>query len=168
MTFLDLFQGTPYWVWMLFAYLLFIGIRATKKRTIFLFQASIMPIILSAWSIYSLQTNYGLSWQMLLWILFFSFSMTTAIMLYAIYQQPISIDKKSPPTITLPGSYVPLIISLVYFAVKYILGATYAINPLMRDNAVLMLIDIATSGIITGIAQGRFIHLSNEFNKHKK
>ncbi len=132
MNLITIFQGTPYWVWGVFTYLLIIGIRATKPHTAYLARLGIVPAIFILWSIFSINSKYGLSLQTVgICCLFWLLSLVTVIMLYTIYKPALSIDKKSL-IVTMQGSYLPLTLSLVFFSVKYILGATYAINPAMQ------------------------------------
>lgn len=46
MTFLDLLKGTPIWVWILFAYLIFIGVKSLKTRSVFIPKLFIVPLVL--------------------------------------------------------------------------------------------------------------------------
>jgi hypothetical protein len=56
----------------------------------------------------------------------------------------------------IPGSWLPLLLACSFFAVKYAMGATYALMPEMRTNLALMSFDVAVSALIAGLAWGRF------------
>src|SRR5690242_10234175 len=53
-TLLNIIQGTPAWVWIVFIYLVVVGISACKTRLVSVWQLSIAPSIFMLWSIYNL------------------------------------------------------------------------------------------------------------------
>lgn len=55
------------------------------------------------------------------------------------------------------GTIIPLSLSMLFFVLKYTLGATYALYPIMRENMLLISVDLVLSGLISGIFLGRFI-----------
>src|SRR6056300_374376 len=44
---LIIISGTPTWVWFVFGYLIFIGIRATSTRIVYIPKLFIIPLVLS-------------------------------------------------------------------------------------------------------------------------
>lgn len=64
---------------------------------------------------------------------------------------------KNTQLIRIPGSLVPLSLSLSFFLIKYTLGVVYALNPIMKTSAILLCCNITASGIISGVSLGRFI-----------
>ncbi len=66
----------------------------------------------------------------------------------------IGIDQKNK-LIHLSGSLIPLLLSLTFFVIKYFIGVTFALYPTSKKIVFFFLLDITTSGIITGISLGR-------------
>ena len=50
---------TPLWVWVLFAFLLFIGICALRTSTISFARLAILPIVFLVWGLSGFVTSYG-------------------------------------------------------------------------------------------------------------
>ncbi|NGX37998.1 MAG: hypothetical protein K1000chlam2_01167, partial [Chlamydiae bacterium] len=50
--------GTPWWVYLLFVYFLYVGIKSLKPRVISLKKILILPLILFVWSLYGLIVKF--------------------------------------------------------------------------------------------------------------
>jgi uncharacterized protein DUF6622 len=154
MAILDIISSTPIWVWVILGYLLVVGSMATRPMTVSLLKLGIMPSIFIWWSFYSLYLKCTVCWPLfILWVVVFTISML-------IGQQITRSTNFTFDTNTrlfhIPGSWFPLLLSCSFFAVKYAMGATYALMPEMRTNLALMSFDVAVSALIAGLAWGRF------------
>ncbi len=58
---LQIVANTPIWVWVLLAYLLFIGIRALRPSTAPLWRIAILPMVFFVWGLASLYQMHGLA-----------------------------------------------------------------------------------------------------------
>lgn len=154
-SFYKILLGTPIWGWAIFIYLIFVGTQALKKRSASLHRLAIMPTVLTFFSSeVSLYRNTGL--QLLIW--FVAWSAGIAIGFALIQRLRVSIDKETG-LIMVPGSIVPLVLSLVFFVVKYAFGISYALNPILKSDGMITGCDMALSGIIAGISVGRFFKI---------
>jgi hypothetical protein len=153
-TILDIVTGTPIWVWVILGYLLVVGIMATRPTTVSLLKLGIMPSIFIWWSFYSFYLKCTACWPLFIpWILVFVVSLLVGQQLMR--KTPIVFDLNRR-LFHVPGSWFPLLLSCSFFAVKYAMGATYAMMPEMRTNLALMSFDVAVSALIAGLAWGRF------------
>lgn len=154
MTILDIITNTPIWVWVILGYLLVVGIMATRPTTVSLLKLGIMPSIFICWSFYSLYLKCTACWQLfILWVVVF----TVGVMIgqHLMRRIPIIFDLNRR-LFHIPGSWFPLLLSCSFFAVKYAMGATYAMMPETRTNLALMSFDVVVSALIAGLAWGRF------------
>jgi len=154
MNFLDILSGTPFWVYAVFVYLIIRGVKSLQPNDIPLIRLTIIPFILISWSLYSLHSKYCLSPHIVgIWLL----SLFVGILIgwFAFYRN-IKVNKKSM-IVHLPGSWYPLILYMLFFALKYCIGFTYAVAPEMNQNIFFGGTDAIASGLISGIFGGRLL-----------
>ena len=118
--------NTPWWVYVIFVYVLIFGIRATKTRIVSLSRMFIIPIILIALSINELLTTVQPVWYN-----FFIWVIAILIGIYLgwlqIYHFKILIDRKKH-LIQTPGTWTTLILLLIIFSTKYYFGYQLSIR----------------------------------------
>src|ERR1700679_2465514 len=70
--FWEIITGAPWWVYVLLVYLVSIGVKATKPRTISIKRVVLLPLLFVAWSLYSLyqKTVLGMPSLIAVWIIF--------------------------------------------------------------------------------------------------
>lgn len=156
MDILDILIGTPWWVWVIFVYLIIVGIKALKPHTISLTKLAITPIILSFWLIYSLlnTTNFTYEHSFIPYVvLIVSLSIGRMLGKIIFGRYPITFNKKGEAY--MPGSIYPLCLYMILFITKYCFGVIGAVNPTMLTNITAQLINVIVSGIMIGIFAGR-------------
>lgn len=161
MNILDIILGTPYWVWIVFTYLLWVGIQATKPSTVPLWRMSIIPLIFLVWSLSSIYSRCIACTQL---IGFWGAAFTIGVLVgrYLMSRLDFRIDAAM---IHLPGSSSTLILSMFFFILKYGLGVMYALNPIMRSDFMVQGFDVMISGLISGIFIGRFGYIVYRYRK---
>ena len=119
--------NTPWWVYLLFAYVVFVGIKAKQGGVVPFRRLLIMPIVLTFLSFHTLLT-------MTIWrgslILAFIFALAAGVFwtCQLVCRKKIKVDKKKY-LLDLPGSYFTLILVFLIFAVKYYIGMRMGMNP---------------------------------------
>lgn len=163
MNILDIVRGTPYWAWALFIYLVVIGLTRLTTKTLPLWRVSTMPFIFIVWSLVSLYARCSVcSDLMSYWLIALVLGLIFAH--HTISKTFYAIDRVHK-LVTVPGSYIPLALSLIFFASKYSLGVTYALNPAMKESFLLALFDMSLSGFISGVSLGRFITMLRAYRR---
>jgi uncharacterized membrane protein AbrB (regulator of aidB expression) len=148
MNILDIVTHTPLYIWLVFGYLIFIGIKSTKAHIIpipFLFTA---PFIIT-----TLRYNFFLK-ASLVHLLMYSLTIIIGLKIgtrvASLYKSKLILYKNS---IELPGNIHSLILFITYFSIQYFFGALSAINrPLYQE---LIFIEILTRGLFTGFLLGK-------------
>jgi uncharacterized protein with PQ loop repeat len=128
---MQVISHTPFYVWPLFAYLLWGGWKSTKTYSISWKSLLIMPAIMFLWSIYAIITRYG--------------SLTVRGL-------QLKFDKKRN-LIEIAGNWTPMILSMSIFSLRYFLGAAYGLYPDLAGNTALLILEnvaTAVSGMFTG------------------
>lgn len=163
MNFFDLISGTPVWVWVIFVYLIIVGVNSFRSRTVSLGKLAIMPTLFMLWSLYSLYVKCASCYYFL--IIWTACAVFGVIVGGRIIQRlRVSIDKHTK-LIHMPGSCIPLMLAISFFVLKYTLGVMYALDPLMRHNMLLLGFDTVISGLIAGISLGRFVAIYKTYKQ---
>lgn len=142
---MSILAGAPLWVWGALAYLLFIGMRATKNRILHPLKLFLMPIIFMVinYKLIFLGNNFG-SYMICLitgsWI-GFMIALKKSIKIFH--------DIKR---IELPGNYYTIVLLILFFIGKYILGYLGATQPSMAIKYTI--IDTSISGLLSGYFLG--------------
>lgn len=162
MTLIDILLGTPWWVYAIFTYLMIIGIKSLQDHKVLLYRLLIVPVIFVGWSIYSISVRYGLKPLFVsVWLLTFVIGIVLGwLLLY----RGIKVDKKTL-TAHIPGSWFPLVCYVLFFSIKYFIGFTYALSPETKGMAIFWLTDIVSSGILSGMFNGRIFHIMRQYWK---
>lgn len=147
-------QNTPKWVWGLLAFLLALGISQLRDRTVGVARAAIMPVAMTALSLWGMVAAFGssplLASALGVWI-------ASAGLVFAAVGTLRTNASYDPATRTyvLPGSVVPLALVLGIFLVKYFVGVELAMAPgLTRDTQYALTVS-AIYGALTGMFIGR-------------
>ncbi|MBK6008159.1 hypothetical protein JJB11_18810 [Ramlibacter ginsenosidimutans] len=147
-------RNTPKWVWGLLAFLLALGISQLRDRTVGVARASIMPVAMTALSLWGMLAAFGssplLASALGVWIV-------CAGLVYAAVatlRTKASYDPASR-TYALPGSVVPLALVLGIFLVKYFVGVELAMAPALTRDTQYALTVAAIYGALTGMFIGR-------------
>ena len=158
-------KGTPWWVYVLFFYLLFIGIKALKPHVFSLKKIFILPLIFAVWSIWQLIAKYQSFFDIVIWATFIFIGYIAG---WGLTQHlKIRADKKKL-LIAVPGSYLTLILILVIFGTRYFFGYYYATHQ--ETGPMIHMANLIAKGLITGMFVGRAAAMLKKFAKaiHKK
>jgi hypothetical protein len=147
---LKIISGTPTWVWFVFGYLIFIGIRATRTRIVYIPKLFIIPLVLSG-----LKYKVFMASNLTVWLGYF---ICLALTSFASYKytamQKIKIIA-SRMSVQLPGTYWTLMVLMAFFVVKYFFGYISATNPTYYND--IKIFELSISGIFSGYFLGKAI-----------
>jgi branched-subunit amino acid transport protein len=157
---IDMITHAPFYVWPLFAYLVFIGLKASKTSIISLKVLAIAPTIFCTWSFYSVLQRYGDN--PLLMVLWAGSTVFGAWIVYSMMRQlPLRFDKTNR-LVEMPGSWAPLVLSMSIFTIRYALGVTGALYPEFTGNWILVIPELIAA-VISGMSAGRVIRCWQKF-----
>lgn len=151
---IEMLKGTPWWVYVLFIYLLGVGIEALKTHTVPIYRLFIFPVIFFVWGFYSLMQKCGNSFDFFIWI----FSLCAGIGIgWLLFRHLILKIDRQNSLVTFAGSYSLLILIVTIFCVKYFFGFMHATSLFSYAADVIQKAEIIVSGVITGIFIGRVV-----------
>ncbi|MFT4119503.1 DUF6622 family protein [Bradyrhizobium sp.] len=144
---------TPPWVFVLFAYLTWQGIKAMQPRRTPVWRALIVPAVFIVWGV----SRIGLGHQDSAWPLAAWIAAALALLpLGVLTPRPFDIDRGTGEIIR-PGSAFALIRNLVVFSLQYAVGVISAIDA--GDRALAIIVGRAISGATAGYFLGSAIAL---------
>lgn len=152
MEFWKAITGAPVWVYVLFVYLMIVGIKSTKPRVISLMRLFIIPIILiliSFSNLIAFKHNY---FNIILWTVLFLIGVSLGW--WQIRWLPIKVDKKHWLVRT-PGGYSTLVLILIIFSIKYYFGYKTTVDPQIISNMYFLIAFLSISGFCIGFFIGR-------------
>lgn len=147
--------NTPTWVYLLFAFLIWVGIKASKTRVLPIKKLLILPAIFIYMSTHTLLTSFAIH---LIDVSIFAATISLGILIgwFEIYRNraQIKVDKQQH-LIQLPGSWMTLVLIIIIFASKYYFGYEMDVDPELLDQRWFEYSMLSASGICTGILIGR-------------
>lgn len=144
---IEMLTHTPWWVYMVFGYLMIVGLQGTKRRTIYLPIVFTVPTIFTALKLATISAETILPYCLAL-------AMGAMLGIALEWQTKMHIDKNST-SITLPGSWSMFTLILLIFGVKYFFGYKQATSVNFQEQYGYM--ETVAVGITTGIFWGRAV-----------
>lgn len=147
----EVIKGTPVYVWAILILLIKRGLGAAKDGIISFPKMLIMPAIFVVWGIDKLFIyfpNVGVSLSTYL-----SFACIGTALGYTLYGRFRHIYTKDN-VLYKSGTYLPLMIILINFSIKYCLSVWLAINPALYDDLSFSIFYAALSGFSVGLFFG--------------
>ncbi|MCF6764498.1 hypothetical protein L3V82_01850 [Thiotrichales bacterium 19S3-7] len=160
---------TPWWVYVLFIYLLFIGIKASKPSHTPIVKLAIVPLIFLGLSIESLinQTNlHGIN------LITYGVALLIGAIIGFIIARVIgakATKENNRYMLILPGSWLTLVLILIIFISKYYFGFKVADHPQIIHNLHFTITMLGVYGVTAGLFVGRFIfYLTRIYHYHQQ
>jgi hypothetical protein len=148
MPFCKILSGTPPWVFFVFAYLIFIGIRATKDRKVHIEKMFLMPGIFFMLFLIKLITIRRFDICMIFSVAMF---IGLAFSYFSLKKESLKVEKSY---VLVKGSCETLIVVMTIFCLKYFFGYMRAVNGELEKY---LIAEIIISGIATGFLLNKII-----------
>jgi hypothetical protein len=158
---LNILLNTPWWVFALFALLMWLGLQALKPRTLSIWRLLITPAIFIGWGVTSLALQ-SMSSPILIADWSVAAVIGAAIAWTTSRLDNVRIDR-ARQLVSLPGSALPLIRNLMIFSAKYGLGVAVAIAPASQSDLAVWY--IAVSGASAGYFLGWLARLASAYRR---
>ncbi|MBS0624886.1 MAG: hypothetical protein JSS32_02410 [Verrucomicrobia bacterium] len=160
---IEILEGTPWWVYVLFIYLLNVGIKATRPRGVTIKQIFLIPSFLTIWALYALSLRIDDRYGFLaLW------ASAAACGIYGgvhwARRIHLNVDKVRQ-VVYLKGSYISLVLILALFAIRYTFGYLYTVRPELMLDPNIFSIDVCLTGFTIGLFLGRSLAIWIRYQK---
>jgi hypothetical protein len=150
---LQILSKIPVFVWPLFALLLVGGLRARKTGMMPLALLLAIPSVFFTWTLFSFFSKYADPISIFLWI----FCLSVGFFIGYLHMQKIKLRfDKQKRRVEMPGSWIPLILSMAIFSTKLSIGMIGSLVPELIGSHLLLGLDLFAT-VILGIFAGRGI-----------
>lgn len=157
--------NTPVWVWALLAFLVHRGILMSKDRQVTLRALFILPVLMLALSLQGLIQHFGIRFESIgLWLMF---AVSVAILNAAFFNKN-GVRLVSERIFHLQGSWVPLVLMMLIFVLKYCENIAVAVQPGLRDSTAFISVCSISFGIMNGLFFGKLLRVLSLLAKHKQ
>lgn len=155
--------NTPWYVYLILSYLLFIGIKSMKDNVVSIYKFAIIPIIFIWLSIDTFTNKTHLSGEH--WLAFIIGITLGAIFSWVTFKSTIAGADAKKKLIKLRGNYSTLVLLMVIFCIKYYVA--YEMALIAHPSTTHLIGLILLSSIFTGTFVGRLL-LALHALKHGK
>lgn len=146
-------QHAPRWVWFVLVALLALGVSQLFSRRISVQRATLLPIALAAASSYAVVTTFAQAWlAFAAWAAGIAAALALTIVLGVWRGVTWSARDQR---LVVPGSWVPMLLIVARFAVKFVVGASLALGPALAHDVGFAAAVGLTYGCFSGVFLGR-------------
>ena len=150
-------QHVPTWVFGLLFALIAFGVAQSFPRSVSLRRSAVLPLVLVGLSLMGVVTTFG---QQPLALLAWAAGLSAALLgLQGRIDTSAVRFSADTGRFQVPGSWLPLALMMVLFAVKFGVGALLAMRPDLRSSMPLALLASAAYGLFSGVFGARAMAL---------
>jgi hypothetical protein len=152
MTLFDVLSHTPVWVWVLLVFVLSRGFNALRLRELAAQRTLILPLVFLVWGVAGLIGSRGLGLDALLFLVGFTLGAGIGAGIAALSPIP---GLKPGGVLVMPGSFVPLVLIVIVFPIKYALAVAIATAHAATEAVFYAAVSAAVGGLFAGLFWGR-------------
>lgn len=156
----DIVRQTPLWVGGLLAFLLSLGLSATRQRNVALARLVLLPLAMLGLALWGVQSAFAASGR--LGALLAVWALGYAAMLALAARLPVPAGTRydaARRSFQLPGSWVPMGLILAVFLMKYGIGVQLAMAPELAHQAGFAYTVSTLYGLLSGLFGARTLRL---------
>lgn len=162
---LQIITKIPLFVWPLFVILLLGGLRASKTSTVPIVSLLLIPFIFFCLSLFSFFGKYA-SDPLAIIFWFLSLGLGFSIGFFNMQRLRLQFDRKKKK-VEMPGSWIPLMLSMSIFTSKFSIGMMSSMMPQLNGSLLFLGLELFAT-IILGVFAGRGINCLMRFKASEK
>ncbi len=148
----QIFSHTPLYVWAILGFLVYRGVLASRAREVTLRKLCIIPLVMLALSLSGVQGSFGLAGMApLAWA---AGALAGAALAWSLTDARAIVAIPARGSVQRPGSWLPLILMMSIFCMKYAVAVTLSIAPAYAHAAGFMLPVCLAYGCFSGLFLG--------------
>jgi hypothetical protein len=151
----QIISHTPTYVWALLAFLIYRGVLASQDREISLQKLAIIPAVMLALSLSSID-QHGILGEGVWAVWMVGVVVSVAITWQLGKGRDIAVNR-SAGTVLQRGSWMPLALMIAIFCTKYMVAIVSAMHPEVHTQAMFVVSVTALYGLFNGIFIGRLL-----------
>ena len=154
---LQILAHTPYWVFALFALLIWLGCKQLVTRRVSLRRITVLPLAMTGLSLYGVVSAFRDSpLALAFWVA------AAVISAFLLMRQPLHEATRydaGTRSFAVPGSAVPLMLMMGIFSTKYVVGVRLAMHPELAHQPGFVWLVSLLYGAFSGIFAARALRL---------
>lgn len=156
----QILKSTPTWVWGLFAALLALGLSQVRTREVSAVRMAITPLAMTGFSLWGTVSAFSHS-PLFGYVLFAWAAGAVALLALIGTRQPAAGTRydAAARSFLVPGSWMPMLLILGIFSVKYVVGVELAMQPALAHDGTYTLVAGGLYGLFSGAFAGRALRL---------
>ena len=154
---IDIIRFTPVWVWGLLSALIALGLSQTRTRRAGRNRLLILPLAMLALGLWSQRANF--SAQPLAVVFWLAALIGTAALGRRLPKAAGTVWLPDSQQLQLPGSWLPLVLIVCIFMLRYTVAVGQAMHPAWRTSADVLLPVALLYGALSGLFVGRALGL---------
>lgn len=155
--FYQIITYTPFWVWAVFALLLWLGFKQSLPSAPGVLRVTLVPLAMLGLSLYGAVSVFSLTINLLL-----AWGCSAVLAAAIAVGQPLEMQtyyNSWMQRFELPGSWVPLVLMMGIFITKYGVSITAAMRPDVLHTSIFSYGICAIYGGLSGVFAGRALRL---------
>lgn len=150
---LQIVNNTPPWVWGLLAALVALGLSQSRPRRASLGRTAVVPVLMLGLSFAGVLTTFaGATPAIAAWASGLAVALTVGRRIAAVDGARWD---AAASRFDIPGSWLPLVLILALFAIKYGVGVTLAMQPRLASDTLFESLIGAAYGLFSGLFLAR-------------
>jgi hypothetical protein len=157
MMLMQIVEHTPVWVWGLLIALIALGLSQVRARDVSLARVTVLPLILIALSFSGVISTFAhSSIAILAWVS----GMAASIAFGRHFIHPRGAYwSNERGVLHVPGSWLPLVLIVALFLIKYTVGVSVSMNPALAHDTIFAAGFSLAYGLFSGLFAGRALAL---------
>ncbi len=156
----DIVRQTPLWVGGLLAFLLGLGLSAARARSVTLTRLVLLPLAMLGLALWGVQSAFASSGRLGALLVVWALGYVAMLALSPRLSVPAGTRYDAARrSVHLPGSWVPMVLILVVFLMKYGIGVQLAMAPGLAHQAGFAYTVAAVYGLLSGLFGARMLCL---------
>jgi hypothetical protein len=154
---LQIILRTPTWVWALFAFLFWQGLKLTRPNSTGLVRVTLVPVVMVCLSIYGTISAFGGHPDVL--VVWLAAATTASLVLLKFPLPQDTLYDAAKKRVHQSGSLVPLALMMGIFFTKYGVGVSISLHPALTQEPTFFIAVSALSGAFSGVFAARALRL---------
>lgn len=147
---LQIVTNTPLWVWPLMAYVVWIGVKGLRTRTLPPWRLAILPVVGLVLSFVGIGQAVQPALALVAWLV----AWAVALPLGYLLGRRRNVRRLDDGRLEIGGGWFMLVFGISIFAVRYALGVVFGMAPALRADPSWIAIAGGVGGLVAGIGLG--------------
>ncbi|WP_369811506.1 DUF6622 family protein [Janthinobacterium sp. SUN137] len=148
----QIFSHTPLYVWAILGFLVYRGVLASRAREVTLRKLCIIPLVMLALSLSGVHGSFGLAGVApFAWV---AGALAGAALAWSLTKTDTIVAIPQRASVQRPGSWVPMILMMSIFCMKYAVAVTLAVAPAYAHATSFIVPVCLAYGCFSGIFLG--------------